>query len=106
MFSSNHSEGKIVKITENTYITNKGKVIRKNHISSKPIKVRSILSGLEHRKRGSPLTPAANVQNVASSSSSQGNAKKKPMFILPRDGLSSVSASSQVAEAGPPAKTS
>ena len=84
--------GKIVKITNNTYNTENGKVIKKNHISLKP-KFKSVYcSNLGTR------TPAASTsrKTLHQCTSSRPN---RPVHILPRPDVSPVSSSTENSDA-------
>ena len=76
--------GKIVKVTNNTYITENGKVIRKNHISLKPKFKSAYGSGLG-KKTPAASTPRKPLHQCSSSG------PNRPIHILPRPDVSLVS---------------
>ena len=80
--------GKIVKVTNNTYITENGKVIRKNHISLKPNFKSAYCSDLGKKTpaASSPMKPL----HQCSSSGING-----PVHILSRPDVSPVSTSTE-----------
>ena len=80
--------GKIVKVTNNTYITENGKVIRKNHISLKPKFKSANCSGLG-KKTPAASTPRKPLHQCSSSGSN------RPVHILPRPDVSPVSTSTE-----------
>ena len=80
--------GKIVKVTKNSYITENGKVIRKNHISLKPKFKSAFCSGFGKK------TPAASTpRKPLHQCSSKGS--NRPNHILPRPDVSPVSTSTE-----------
>ena len=80
--------GKIVKVTNNTYITENGKVIRKNHIPLKPKFKSAYCSDLGKK------TPAAStLRKLLHQCSSSGT--NRPVHILPRPDVSPVSTSTE-----------
>ena len=80
--------GKIVKVTKNTNITNNGKVIRKNHISLKPKFKSAYCSGLG-KKTPAASTPRKPLHQCSSSG------PNRPVHILPRPDVSPVSTSTE-----------
>ena len=79
---------KIVKVTNKTYITENGKVIRKNHISLKPKFKSAYCSGLGKE------TPAASTPRKPLHQCSS-NGSNRPVHILPRPDVSPVSTSTE-----------
>ena len=80
--------GKIVKVTNYVYITENGKVIRKNHITLKPKFKSAHCSGLGKK------TPAASTpRKLLHQCSSSGT--NRPVHILPRPDVSPVSTSTE-----------
>ena len=80
--------GKIVKVTNNTYITENGKVIRKNHISLKP-KLKSAYCSDLGKKIPAASTPRKPLHQCSSSGTN------RPLHILPRPDVSTVSTSTE-----------
>ena len=80
--------GKIVKVTNNTYITGNGKVIRKNHISLNPKFKSAYCSGLG-KKTPAASTPRKPLHQRSSSGSNRS------VHILPRPDVSPVSTSTE-----------
>ena len=80
--------GKIVKFTNNTYITENGKIIRKNHISLKPKFKSAYCSGLG-KKTPVASTPRKPLHQCSSSGSN------RPVHILPRPNVSPFSSSTE-----------
>ena len=83
--------GKIVKVTTKTYITENGKVIRKNHISLKP-KFKTVYCSDLGTKTPAESTPRKPFYQCSSSR------PNRPVHILPRPDVSPVSSSNSDAE--------
>ena len=84
--------GKIVKVTNNTYITENGKVFRKNHISLTP-KFKSIYCSDLATKTPGASSPRKRLHQCSSSRPS------RPVHILPRPDVSPVSSSTENSDA-------
>ena len=83
--------GKIVKVTNNTYITENGKVIRKNHITLKP-KFKSAYCSDLGKKTPAASTPRKPLHQCSSSGTN------RPGHILPRPDVSPVSTSTEYSD--------
>ena len=83
-----HFNGKFIKVTKITCITENGKVIRKNHISLKP-KFKSAFCSDLAKKTPAASTPRKPLHQCSSIGTN------RPVHILPRPDVSPVSTSTE-----------